>query len=182
MTFTACTGNPIENVKSYELNNYLISFRYGMQRQAVDGNHKSKSNLIRKFAPYVDAMNRYIFNCKETTSGSKKVYYLLFSWYCLKIWSFSMCIWIVVISWRPRRENELAHAHLAFSIWFRAFNLIGLTLRQPVEIKNELMHLVAWYLSHNDHTWQYLKRVYFSWNAWRNSWDVSFLCSVVRFR
>ena len=41
------------------------------------------------------------------------------------------------------KNNELAHAHFAFSITFRAFSLIGLTLRQLVEIKNELVHLVA---------------------------------------
>ena len=41
------------------------------------------------------------------------------------------------------KSNELADAHFAFSICLRAFSLIRLTLRQLVEIKNELVHLVA---------------------------------------
>ena len=64
MAFTVCTENPIENVMSYGLNSYLISLRYCMQKQAVDGNHESKSNLVRKCAPYTNAINHYIFNCK----------------------------------------------------------------------------------------------------------------------
>ena len=69
MTFSVCTENPIEprNVKSYVLNSYLISLNVcrNIVRQAVDGNHESKSNLVRKCAPYMNAINRYIFNCKE---------------------------------------------------------------------------------------------------------------------
>ena len=38
MAFTVCTENPIENVKSQGFNSYLISFRYCMQKKAVDGN------------------------------------------------------------------------------------------------------------------------------------------------
>ena len=67
MAFTVCTDYPIENVKSYGLNSYLIAFRWRMQKRcptSTDENHKSKSKLIRKCTPYMDAINRYIFNCK----------------------------------------------------------------------------------------------------------------------
>ena len=66
MAFTVCTENPIENVKSYGLNNYLISLGYCMQKHCptVEASHDSKSNLVRKCVPYMNAIHRYIFNCK----------------------------------------------------------------------------------------------------------------------
>ena len=75
--FTVCTENPIENVKLYGLNNYILFLKdivcRNIVRQEVDGNRESKTNLVRKYTPYMDAINHYILIARETTSESKKV-------------------------------------------------------------------------------------------------------------
>ena len=73
MAFTVCTEYPIENVKSYGLNSYLLALRWRMQKHCptnTDGNHKSKSKLVRKCTSYREAINRYILIARETTFES----------------------------------------------------------------------------------------------------------------
>ena len=67
MTITVSTESPIENVKSYGLNSYLISLRYSMQKHCPTSSGREPRIKIEfglKCAPYMDAINRYIFNCK----------------------------------------------------------------------------------------------------------------------
>ena len=76
MAITVCTENPIENVKSYGLNSYIISLRYCIQKHCPTSSGREpriEIELVRKCAPYMSAINHYILIARETTSESKKV-------------------------------------------------------------------------------------------------------------
>ena len=74
---------------------------------------------------------------------------LLFTWnYVVFVWRSFLFLWVlgmdyVILLWHSLSlpYNYFVYAHFEFSIRVRAFSLIELTLRQLVEIKNELVHL-----------------------------------------